>query len=350
MGGEDGGVGAFALANIIAVGEERSVVAEKIIELLLFETFMTQPTERVINYVNISGEGNIAVDYDLAKVNHRLYRQSKCYYGTVRMQQVNPGDELEIYTLANTWFNKKAYMLAMEMYFNSRKEELEHAGAGSARWDDFRVAPGQTSYLLGNPLSYYAPTDPSLHDTTYASSQFGAGEYFYSRIWDSAGDPRGFTWGEANTTVLTPPHYTYLNAYNVVTEYNKRANVQDSPENVAVDIPYADSERQSSEGLSEAEMDDVVGAGNEPPYNPNAFPPGFAWIQRGVLGSDTNGANSQTNRLSTGLIPIPNGIILFKAAGTVNIQVELKAGNYKGVHVEDWGTPKLMNDKTWKVL
>lgn len=306
-------------------------------------------TERTLLYSGLSADGNIAVDYDLSKINHRLYRQSKCYYGTVRMLQINPGDEVEIYTLADTWYNRRAYMMAMENYFNSRKEEIEIAG-GVARWADFRVCPGQIDGVSPNRV-YKAPIDPSQYSPGFTSSTFTAGEYIYSRMPDSAGNDEGFSWGEPATDLPSPTtHYPFTNAWNIITEFNKAKNVQASPENVSIGIPYGDSDRVNVEGVDTQEQDDVLDDGNEPPYNADDFPDTSVWVQRGVLGSNVVSANQMTLRTSTGLIPIPCGIVLYKVTnGTVNVQIEIKAGQYKGVHTNDWGTPKLVGGTTWKV-
>ena len=106
---------------------------------------MAQPTERHILHRQLTGSivpKLIALDYDLSRINHRLYRQSKCYYANISAPGLNANEAVHVYTLGNNWINQAAYKLAMETYFNSRAYELEMLGGNKARWADFRVTPG----------------------------------------------------------------------------------------------------------------------------------------------------------------------------------------------------------------
>lgn len=304
-------------------------------------------TERTLTHPSLGGNGFIAVDYNLSKMNHRLYRQSKCYYGTVTMNQINPGDEVEIYTLNDNWMLEKAYKHAMETYFNSRQLELEAAGNNKARWGDFRVTPG---HLTGS--AWTDPVDPVQYawiQTVPPTAQtYTAGEYLYSMMLNDSGVMQGFTLGTEVTTATTT-HHPFLEAWNIFTEYQKNQNTQASPESTTVSLSYASSDIVNEQGGEDVEIQNVLQDGNEPPYNPDTVV-GDPWVQRAVLGSNSTGTNSiPSTKISTGLIPIPLGLVMYNINGTANITINLKAGDYKGVRADDMGTPKLVGGKKWVV-
>lgn len=305
-------------------------------------------TERTLTHPSLGGNGYIAVDYNLSKMNHRIYRQSKCYYGTISMNQINPGDEVEIYTLNDNWMLEKAYKHAMEMYFNSRQVELEAAGNNRARWGDFRVSPG---HLLPAG-SWQDPQDPSQYEWLLSAAPnaqtYTAGEYLYSMMLNDGGVMQGFTLGTA-VSPGTTTHHPFTTAWNIFTEYQKNQNTQASPESTTVSLSYASADIVNEQGGEDVEIQNVVQDGNEPPYNADTVV-GDPWVQRAVLGSNTTGSNSiPTTKTSTGLIPIPLGLVMYNINGTANITIQMKAGDYKGVRADDMGTPKLVAGKKWVV-
>lgn len=307
---------------------------------------MAQPTERHILHRALSGGTDvkhIALDYDLSRINHRLYRQSKCYYASISAPNLQQNEVVEIYTLNNHWINQAAYKLAMETYFNSRAHELESVGGNKARWADFRVTPG----VLDAGLNYVEPLDPSTYNHSLTAGAESIGEYTYSRMPNTSGVDQGFTWGGQG--IATTTHHPFIACWNVLDEYDDRYLTRVTPPTQLGDIPYINSQIiGTAMGGDAQEFDDVIEDGNQAPYN-NGVVSNYPFTQRTILGSDAVAGN--TFKMTSGIIPIPCGIILLKvtAEGAVNVNIDVKPGDYKGVYAEDWGTPKLMTDKTWKV-
>jgi len=252
----------------------------------------------------------IRADYELCKVNHRLYRQSRVYNLKLNLApNFDPGTQLEVFAIAPTWMAMNAYKRAYETFLENSKEERSST---DARWNDFRVEAG-------------AGQDSVLHGFTKGDiqgnfSQLSAGEFLDSEVHDSAGNTKRFSWmGTASSSL-----------FNIIDEYDRHANTSSAPSNPTNEVPYDGLNDDRDAGQSAH----LQGDGNNPPY-------AAASLDNDVLIKIcTLSANPQAQKLSTGYFDAPCGLIFIKAtqpiaqSATMNevLTMVCKEGDYKGVH------------------
>lgn len=249
--------------------------------------------------------GVIRIDRCLSRMNHRLYREGRFYEVKIDLDFANvPTGPVEVFALRDTWANHQAYKMAFDVYMKSTAEERSRLSKSQiARWQDFRVSDGtgMTGLL------------PRVADVAGAESQLTVGENLLSLVTDSAGVDRTFTWGTAAAT-----------EYNIVDEYQKKANISDSPDSATADAPYSDQAADTSDAESLA----LQNRGNSPPYNADSFGNNFVKVAtlKSVPGEQ---------KMSTGFFTAPCGIVFVTGmeSGVVNpLVVTVKTGDYKGVH------------------
>ena len=275
------------------------------------------PIQRKIALGNPQGptDTNAQVDYArlASQVNHRLYRYGKMYSLKVDIDPhiFNPGTQLHVYALMNTWYVQKAFEEAKTVYERAYIDEKENISeAAYARWRDFRIQSGLTSQFL------QAQVDDTPESAT--STGVSAGEFDDSIVVDATGTTRTFTW--ATSTVPAT-------AYSVVNEYDLAGNTNFSPTFPTGAGPYDDLEADASP----VEMEALQDRGNRPPYASSAFP--SVWMKVATL---TVGANGN-QKLSTGYFDAPCGILSLRAQGQTwgdfsnDVYVTAQAGDYKGV-------------------
>ena len=252
----------------------------------------------------------IRTDKLLSNVNHRLYRQSRVYNVKVDIDaDLADGDFVKVYALADTWYNMKAYQFAKKTFDENSSEESEMLGATKARWNDFRVDHGDTIQQELEAIQFIGAT----------GTRFTGGEYLVSEVTDAAGTAQTFRWVG-----------TGANTWNIIDEYDATGNTDASPTTFINGVAY--------DGLTD-ELDDnqithLTADGNLPPYDQNSLE-NQAWVLIATLYIRSTG----TNKLSTGYFNAPCGLIRIDTGGalnaqtiTENISMEVKAGDYKGVH------------------
>lgn len=258
----------------------------------------------------------VRTDRALSQLNHRLYRQSRIPSVKVSVDlDAPPGGYLDVYAISDTWINQKAYQLAKEQFDQNAIEEMEQLGESNrARWNDFRVDIGLASYALMSPVLQ-----------GIATTNLGSvGEYLMSEVTDASGNARTFRWLG-----------TGANTFNIIDEYDVTGRTSSAPT------------AGTSTGAYEILHDDVEGAmidhlsndGNLPPYADNNLENEcFTRVARlTVTGT------GETGKLSTAFFNAPAGYILLLGGGgwtstslNEKIQVEVKAGDYKGVHAPSY--------------
>lgn len=253
----------------------------------------------------------VRVDRELSRVNHRLYRQSRVPSCKITLDATVGDMGVDVYVLRDTWMNQKAYQLAKNMFDENSKEELEQLKTMKARWNDFRVNMGLTSF---------AELDAVIEGETTASKLFGVGEYELSEVADAAGTAKTFRWLG-----------TGANTFNIIDEYDATGNNSSSPAfpagtNVAYD--------GLTDELDDSQMDHLSSDGNAPPYS-------LTGINNDVLvrvARLVNTAAGASGKLSTGFFNAPCGFIVLEGIGggtsvTLDsaITLEVQAGDYKGV-------------------
>jgi hypothetical protein len=275
------------------------------------------PTQKKFEIIETSGQANVQlrVDRELSKMNRRLYREGRVYTCKLDLnpQQAQPGSFVEIFALKDTWFIHKAWQTAFEEYLNATKQERDRAGKSqSARWNDFRVNSGTGLQLLN--ARHYGDNGSvaSLTD----------GEFLLSEVEDGSGTTRQFTWSDSPTA----------GEYGILVEYAKEGGPSDMPTSPTTSQPYASLDSDSSN----VEWDDVTDHGNEPPYR-DTINDSYPWTKVATLSVDAG-----MQKLSSGFFNAPCGIVMIRGLSTQVAQelvLEVKAGDYKGVHA-----PRMFNE------
>lgn len=249
----------------------------------------------------------VNVEQLLAKVNRRLYRQSRCY--TVKLDiDADSTQTYNVFALSDSWMNERALKMAYAMYLENSGDERDRLKEDViARWEDFRTRSG-----FG-----FQQVSPQQYDNTLTASILTSGEFNLTQVVDSAGVSRGFTWGTPNPAL-----------YGITQEYDKAGNAQQSPTSATGDMPYDDLMADDSAVMASK----LQTNGDNPPYDALGVNGDRTWVKVATL------AAGAAQRLSTGFFKAPCGIVLITAgAGSELVAVDkfewtVKGGDYKGVH------------------
>jgi hypothetical protein len=220
-----------------------------------------------------------------------------------------------VYALANTWMLKKAWQAAFENYLNQTKEERATYKGKLARWNDFRL---NTSGIFSGA----GALEVGLIDPSGAITGLSGGEYNTSFVADDAGTSKNYGIGGSAGG----------NTFDILGEFDKLGGMNTQPSVTQTAVAYDGTDTD----LQNEEIVDVTNRGNAPPYAQNDSHTANPFRKIGVLHSDTGG-----QRLSTGYFDAPFGIVIIVSQsghklfsqGTELI-LEVKAGDYKGVHSE----------------
>ena len=259
-----------------------------------------------VRLANAATSGVIHANRLMSRWNKRLYRQGRYYQMKidVDLSDVDPGP-ITVYALRDTWGNQKAYQMAYDVYQKTTEEKRRRLGSKIARWQDFTVEHGSSaSELVG-----------AVYDHTSAEQLLQGGEFNNTQVEDKAGNTRTFTWGNAVVN----------SSYSIVSEYDLKADTDADPSSgLAEVLPY--DEQMSDD--SDVERNQLVNRGNAPPYDQDSF--GDRWVKVAVLTRVTG-----QQKLSTGYFTAPCGFAIvtgLNGSGITRLNVEFKAGDYKGVN------------------
>lgn len=252
------------------------------------------------------------VDRELSKANHQLFRQSRNYTCKIDLDADVVNQVVDVYAISPTWMNMQAYRMAYEKFKENSKEE----SGNIARWNDFRVKPG---FATSSDFGGGGFTDFSTVFTFYPS-----GEYLYSEVHDASGNPRSFVWVGATSS----------SQYNIIDEYDLKANTDASPSSPINTVPYDDLSDEYDDG----QKDHLENDGNNPPYAASTLP-NQCFTKIATLTANA-GAAPGDGKLSTGYFQAPSGIIVIKTSANLAsdadaLTLEVKAGDYKGVFAPD---------------
>jgi len=258
----------------------------------------------------------------LSNVNHRLYRQSRVYALNVRIEPdytSAAAQNVNVYVLADTWMNQKAYQMAKKQFDDNSKEEAAQLGSTQrARWNDFRVDHGLEVSVLNYSETKAYQFDPYSGPPNQDKAFLDEGEYEMTQVSDAAGSAKTFRWSGTSSST-----------FNIIDEYDLTGNAQRSPDTTTVTVAY--------DGLTD-EVDDsqmlhLGQDGNEPPYGRISLP-NACWVLAGTLSA----GDPNTTRMSTGIIHAPCGLVILEATSVDmdGITLEYKAGDYKGVHAPSY--------------
>jgi|SaaInlStandDraft_1057018.scaffolds.fasta_scaffold32962_4 hypothetical protein len=248
----------------------------------------------------------VPVDQFLSKANRRMYRHGRNYSIKIDIDATTT-NSFEVWTLADTWMNRRAFQRAYDAYLeNGKDERASLKGKNLARWEDFRTQDGVSALFM----------DPLMYNGTLAPITLNAGEFDTSIVIDKAGATRVFTWGQTTAT-----------SYGVVDEYNKAGDAQASPDTTTGDMPYDDLMADNSADMANA----LQVRGNLPPYDAANAGQANAWVKHAVLSAGAS------QRLTTGFVDAPCGFVLIRMGSgdpveTSPLSLTVKSGDYKGVH------------------
>jgi hypothetical protein len=247
---------------------------------------------------------------NLSKMNRRLYRYGRNYEVKVDLRNDHPS-QVQVFALRDDWAVQKAFQMAYQAYLDNTKEERENMSASQiARWEDFRCRPGLTlSTNEGHPV---------FHTVAGGAVALTAGEFSFTEITDASGTEKTFTWGAAAADRLS-----------ILEEYDKAGNAQATPEGFVSGAagPYAGL-NPGNDGSNYTNLEAI---GNEPPYDSDGINAQSPWVRVAVLGGTAG-----TQKLSSGFFTAPCGLVLLVGYGSddnnLGASLEVKAGDYKGVH------------------
>jgi len=250
----------------------------------------------------------IQADRHLSQLNRRLMRMGR-YYNCKLELDVTSTANIEVYVLRDDWAVQKAFQMGYHQYMRNTSDERNNLSPGQiARWSDFRVrtgVPSGTTSLV-----------PVLSDSSGADVQLTTGEFSFAEVVDAAGTTKTFTWGAGSGF-----------QFGLLTEYDKVANSQATPQSTPFDAPYVDIDSE----VNEDTHDHLQGDGNLPPYDQNTVNSGSPFVKVARLGVGGTGAQ----KLSTGFFTAPCGIVLITGMNAIDVatlNIEYKSGDYKGVH------------------
>lgn len=254
----------------------------------------------------------IRIDRALSARNHRLYRQSRYYTAKVDLDpSATAGTTVDVYVLGDSWMLQKAYQLAKRTFDENSAEEIDQLGSSRARWNDFRVDHGLGTAFQKDMVFFG-------HDFVGTGNLFGDGEYQMSEVANTLGASQLFRF-----TGTGGPYW------NIIDEYDQTGNTNAGPESPLTTVAYDGL----TDEIDDNQMDHLSDDGNLPPYNRTGIA-NEVWTKVGTLSIPTNGQQ----RLSTGFFCAPAGLVVLVSnatmdpAGSPFLSLEVKAGDYKGVH------------------
>ena len=268
------------------------------------------PVVRTSVVATNGGAANTLIDTarHLSVMNRRLYRYGRYYNVKVDIRN-DTGGQISVFALRDDWAVQKAFQVAYKQYLeNSAEERSKLTSNQLARWEDFRIDDGLT----------LAKNDgvPVLHDVNNGGILLTQGEFKSTNVVDAAGTTRTFSWGAGSSS-----------KYGILEEYDKMGSAQSEPSVLEPNMAYDGIDAKTQDAMA----DNLQADGNAPPYDATGVNAPTPWVRIGVLGQ-TGGAQ----KLSTGFFTAPCGLVLlmgYSDTGTgFPVTMEVKAGDYKGVH------------------
>lgn len=258
----------------------------------------------------VTPNGTVDVPAMLSQQNRRLYRQGRVYQVKVDLDfAAAPQAGYTVYAINNTWMLKKAWQTAFETYREQTLGERNVFNGKLARWSDFRLD-------LGSLWTGSVGLDSTRIDESGTEQLLQTGEFYNSQVENDSGGVRTFGLVES------------ASRYNILKEFDLTGNMDTEPETPSTQVAYDDLDSD----LTDTEISDVTGNGNEPPYAQNDSHWNYPLIKIGEIGSTSEG-----QKLSTGYFDAPFGFVIIvgtsphQQAGQSELVITCRAGDYKGV-------------------
>lgn len=271
--------------------------------------------------------GILDVGQTLSRTNHRLYRQGRNYCLKINVDP-STTKTYDVFALRDDWMLHNAWKKAYETFLNNNKEEmaaLAERGSGVARWFDFRINDGIVTAAEMRPARFAIPS-------TGVVSPFNVnyGEFEYTQLYAEDGTSRGLDIQNSVAGV----------SYGILNEYDRMGNPSPAPSTALTTAAYSEVDND----LQDSAVEQLSDEGNSPPYSTTGLDYSHPFVKIGRIGTAASGVQ----KLSTGYFNAPCGIIVIQAnTGDIanniyELAMEMKPGNYKGVHGPTMGTAKLV--------
>ena len=287
----------------------------------------------------------------LSSINSRLYRQGMMYHVANISVHDRQGGWVKFCTLPNTWPVRQAWRKGFQKWLQMNYESMDadtlKATAQNARWSDYRVffSASHATDTADRPpfvdVEGKAANQDELTYTKYTSTDGGTPDEFTAHMMGghtgSAGSYSSISLLEAYIETLNKPQAPDANVSMAVGVWANLLESETGSDDIIVDL-----------------RDDY----DEPPYDHDCFP-------GGNKGSLVNAPNPWSVRETDFIAPnrhqivggfeVPLGLICVETSrevsgdNTIGLIIELVPGPYKGIMAESMGTPKLVNQKEWKV-
>nr|AGA18351.1 hypothetical protein [uncultured marine virus] len=279
--------------------------------------------------VDTGGTSDVYVDVGqcLSMINHRLYRQGRLYRVRVSIAQPTDVQIHGVTTLPDTWWARRAYEKAKQLWMDRVEHMKKEAGPESvARWNDFKVAYDDT-----HETNFTSALKPMLvTDVTGSQTAMTAGnaEWAISELMDNDGNKNTFKMLGTSTTGSG-------SEFAIIDTYSHLLNINSPDPDGTGTAAEAYLDFASTDVGADSDLDDQ---GDYPPYNEVDFPQ--LQVLQGQLTStcivgDSN-AQSGIQRLSTGYFDAPLGLLRITPGANVELMIEVQSGDYKGVEAPAW--------------
>ncbi len=267
----------------------------------------------------------------LSAVNRRLYRQCRCYYGSLEIANTVSSSQrrYEIYTLSSAWWVKRSIQSAKQFWLTATRNERKMLKGNIGKYNDFTIfPPGDFVDFDVQTTTITAPETITTQDLI-RNETLGYSQALSSGIEmdqdEGGGYEKVFGVGAADTTGS-------LQTWNIFDEYLKNLNID--PISDTRGGAYADAEE-----ADEVAMDHLQQDGDEPPWDADAFPGPF--VQAAVISADQDGGGF--NFPVSPIFAAPLGMVIVKKTnnsggvsdyaegGDSELAFNAAPGNYRGV-------------------
>ena len=198
---------------------------------------------------------------------------------------------------------------------NAAEEKSGISPTQMARWNDFRIRLEPKAGVT------YTNLLPAVRNDDLALVDLSGGEIQHSIVFKEDGSSMAFGLHDVTNA-----------RWGIMQQYDKVANTSDDPANVTADSVSTPASAYS--GLDDDNQDamrvHLSEAGNTPPYDPTSLNGNMLFRKVATIGGTSEGVQ----KLSSGFFDAPLGLVLITAAGAngEDLEIEIQAGDYKGVH------------------
>lgn len=270
--------------------------------------------------------GILDVGQTLSRTNHRLYRQGRNYCLRINVDP-DSSRTYEIYALRDDWMMHNAWKKSYETFLNNHKEEMKvlTENGGKARWFDYRINDAITVGVEIQPVRFNIATTGVV-----TPGPIPVGDFNYTELYAEDGTTRQLNLQSTIAGV----------SYGILHEYDKMGITNPNPTSATTVAAYGEVDND----LQDASVEQLSGDGNSPPYSSTGLDYTRPWLKIATIGS-----SGGVQKLSTGYFNAPCGLIVIKPSVNMSstdpeLSMELKSGNYKGVHAPTMGTARLIKD------